>query len=215
MSAEPYATVGTPPPPRGPRGRPPSITARELSEIALRLFNELGFEETTVEDIASAAGVSRRTVFRYYASKNDIVWGDFSTQLDHFRQHLDQAPTSDPIMATVHRAIIAFNDYGEAALPELRVRMRLITTVPALQAHATVRYSEWCAVIADYVARRIGGRADDLIPATLSQASLGASIATFRVWVERGGDLLGQLDTALAAIEGGFSDATLGVERRA
>lgn len=193
------------------KGRPPSTTPDKLTAVALELFSHNGFDATTVNDIAAAAGVSRRTIFRYYSSKNDLVWGDFSAQLERFRVHLRSGPADRPLMTTVRRSIVAFNDYGPAALPELRTRMRLITTVPTLQAHATMRYAEWCSVVAEYVGERLGVPADDLIPATLAQAALGASIATFRVWVDRDGDLLAQLDEALALVAGGFSDEVLGL----
>ncbi|MCQ0020665.1 TetR family transcriptional regulator [Actinomadura madurae] len=62
--------------PSAPRvGRRPRTSRGELERVALRLFAERGFEETTVDDIASAAGIGRRTFFRYYGSKNDVVWG--------------------------------------------------------------------------------------------------------------------------------------------
>ena len=53
-------------------GRAPATTHGELSHVALALFLERGFDHTTVDDIAAAAGISRRTLFRYFPSKNDL-----------------------------------------------------------------------------------------------------------------------------------------------
>jgi hypothetical protein len=75
--------------------------------------------------------------------------------------------------------------------------MRLITGVPALQAHSTLRYAEWRAVIAEFVADRVGGEPDDLIPQTVAHAALGTSMAAFLVWVDDpSSDLVENLEAA-------------------
>jgi TetR/AcrR family transcriptional regulator, regulator of mycofactocin system len=165
-------------------GRPPSTTRSELARIALELFVRQGFDETTVDDVAEAAGVGRRTVFRYYASKNDMVWGEFDRVLDRLRAHLDAEPPDADMLDALGRAVVASNHYEPDQLPELRVRMTLITTVPALQAHSMVRYAEWRAVVSEFVAARLGQRADDLVPLTIGQMALAASMSAFVRWVE-------------------------------
>jgi TetR/AcrR family transcriptional regulator, regulator of mycofactocin system len=62
--------------------------------------------------------------------------------------------------------------------------MRLITGVPALKAHSTLRYAEWRAVIASFVAPRLGCGAQDLAPQTVAHSALGTSMAAFLVWVD-------------------------------
>ncbi|MDT7653925.1 MAG: TetR/AcrR family transcriptional regulator, regulator of mycofactocin system, partial [Pseudonocardiales bacterium] len=75
------------------------MTSRsEIEHIALDLFSERGFDTTTVDDIAAAARIGRRTVFRYYASKNDIPWGAFDEQLDRMRRTFAALPTDLPVM---------------------------------------------------------------------------------------------------------------------
>ena len=65
----------------GPRvGRRPSTTQDHITDVALALFATHGFDEVSVDDVAKAAGIARRTLFRYYASKNAIPWGDFDAQ---------------------------------------------------------------------------------------------------------------------------------------
>jgi TetR/AcrR family transcriptional regulator, regulator of mycofactocin system len=155
-----------------------------VTRTALDLFAERGFEETTVDDVADALGVSRRTLFRYFASKNDMAWGDFDWVLERLRRCLDATPREVPLYEALGRAVVESNRYEDEQLPELRIRMRLITGVPALQAHSALRYAEWREVIAVWVAERLGSAPGDLIPQTVAHAALGTSMAAFLVWVD-------------------------------
>lgn len=188
------------------RGRPRSLSHAQVGAVALRLFARDGFEETTVDDIAAALGVGRRTVFRYYPSKNDIVWGDFDWVLGRLQRHLDLAPTSMPLMEAITHAAIESNRYAPSELPELRIRMTLITTVPALQAHSMVRYAAWRTVVSTFAARRLEGAPDDLLPLAIGHAALGASMAAFSRWVAHPEDDLEQaLVVAYEALAQGFT----------
>jgi hypothetical protein len=89
---------------------------------------------------------------------------------------------------------------------ELRVRMTLITSVPALQAHSMLRYADWRAVVAEYVARRRGDSPQDLIPQTIAFAALGVSMAAFSAWVTGEAELEIALHGAYAALAAGFPD---------
>lgn len=176
--------------------------------MAIELFIRHGFEETTVDAVARASGIKRRTVFRYFGSKNDLVWGEFSVHLDRFRRALEAAPPDTPVMAGVRAAVIAFNDWG-ADEDVLRARMTLITTVPALQAHATLRYAEWRGVVAAFAAARLGLEPDDQGPETAGHVALGVALAAYRRWVDAGGDLLTLIDRGFAVVIAGCSDDQL------
>src|SRR5579872_5890996 len=67
-------------------GRRPVTDRRRLERVAVGLFAQRGFERTTIDDIAAAAGIGRRTFFRYFGSKNDVIWGEFDAQLMHMRE---------------------------------------------------------------------------------------------------------------------------------
>ena len=73
-------------------GRPAVTTRAELEQISLAIFSEQGFDVTSVDEIAAAAGIGRRTFFRYFKSKNDAVWGDFDVQLESFESWFDTCP---------------------------------------------------------------------------------------------------------------------------
>jgi mycofactocin system transcriptional regulator len=188
------------------RGRPPSTSQAEVARAALELFSTRGFDETTVDDIARAVGVGRRTLFRYFSSKNDTVWGNFDVVCTRLRDELAAAPREEPLMCSLGRAVVASNTYPDGQLPELRIRMTLITTVPALQAHSMLRYAAWRAVVAEFVAGRLGLESSDHLPQTIAHAALGTSMAAFVVWVaDPSRDLGRTLEDGYRALASGFS----------
>ena len=208
-------SVAAPAARRGRRGRPPGTSRRELELIALRLFTAQGFEETTIEQIAAEAGVSRRAFFRYFASKPDVLWGQFDTEVAAIRALLDQVPAGLPVMAAVRQAVLAANHYRAADVPELRARMSLVGSVPALMANAAVHYDAWERAIGDFVARRTGQPAGSLYPLAVGRATLAACRAAFDRWVVHAdADLTVYLDAALRALAAGFADDVLTREPR-
>lgn len=199
------------PPRTATRGRPPRTSRGEVARTALELFVRDGFEQTTLSDVADAMHVGRRTLFRYFESKNDMVWGDFDAVLDRLRTLLAGVGPEDDTMEALGRAVVASNHYEGEALEDLRMRMTLITTVPALQAHSMVRYAAWRRVVSEFVAGRMGLTPDDLLPLAIGQMALGASMAAFVRWVEHPEeDLEEHLRTVYDALARGFSTASVG-----
>jgi mycofactocin system transcriptional regulator len=192
-------------PPEATRGRPASTSRQDVARAALDLFARQGYDATTVDEIAAAVGISRRTFFRYYESKPDVVWGEFDAELVRLRDRLAEARASEPMMDVLRRSVIATNRFGAGELDELRIRMVLISTVPTLVAHSAVRYEEWCDVVATFAASRLGGAPDDLAPQTVARASLGAAMAAFASWArDDRGDLVGDVDRAFRLLATGF-----------
>jgi len=198
------------------RGRPASTSRQDVARAALDLFARHGYAATTVDDIAAAVGISRRTFFRYFESKPDVVWGEFDAELGRLRDRLAEAPDSEPLMDVLRRSVMATNRFGAGELDELRIRMVLIGTVPTLVAHSAVRYEEWCDVVAGFAADRLGCAADDLVPQTLARAALGAAMAAFSCWArDEDGDLVVEVDRAFRLLATGFADGATGRERGA
>lgn len=166
-------------------GRLPSTTRGELSRIGLRLFLERGFEETTVDDVAAAAGIGRRTFFRYFSSKNELPWGDFDELLDGLAAGLASAPADAPVADALRRAVVDFNTFPEDQLIEHRERMRLLLTVPALNAYSMLKYASWRGVIAEFVASRRCEDAAAPVPRTVGWACLGICLGAYETWIDR------------------------------
>lgn len=188
-------------------GRPPSTTHAEIARAAVGLFVRNGFEETTVTQVADALGVGRRTLFRYFKSKNDMVWNDFDGVLTRLRVALAEAPPHEPMAVALTNAVLASNDYEGTAFEHLRLRMTLIARVPALQAHSTVRYGAWRAIVAEFVAKRLDQEPDDLLPMAVAHMALGSTMAAFLRWVAHPEeDVQAHLRQSYALLHAAFAD---------
>ncbi|MBB5156790.1 mycofactocin system transcriptional regulator [Saccharopolyspora phatthalungensis] len=181
-------------------------TAAELEQVAFELFAEQGFEQTTIADIARAAGIARRTFFHYFPSKNDIPWGDFDRELDRMRADFRASPPQMPLVDAIRHGLVEFNRVAPEQVPAHRRRMRLILRVPVLQAHSTLRFRAWRQVIAEFVGARVGQPEDALAPQAIAHATLGIALAAYEQWLDRpDSDLTELLDTAMRELVAGFN----------
>ena len=187
------------------RGRRPATTRAEIAAAAFGLFEERGFDDTTVDDIAAAVGIARRTFFSYYASKFELVWGDFDTELQAMRMTADALPAGTSLMAGVRRIVMAFHQVGEAGQAQHRARLALILGTPSLLADSTLRFEQWRAVIAGYAASRLECADDDLLPVVIGYASLGAAMGAYEQWLsDDSADPADLLNAAFTALSRGF-----------
>lgn len=169
-------------------GRRRSTTKDHIANVAIDLFDTYGFNDVSVEDVALAAGISRRTLFRYYPSKNAIPWGDFGTHLREFTEVFDGADLTKPMAVTLRAALLDFNTFDESETARHRQRMRLILESPELQAYSMTLYAGWRDVVAGFVARRTDARPTDLVPQTVGWTMLGVALAAHEHWLARGDD---------------------------
>ncbi|WP_243708526.1 mycofactocin system transcriptional regulator [Actinomadura sp. GC306] len=194
-----------------------ATSAAALERLAFELFARQGFDRTTVDDIAAAAGIARRTFFRYFASKNDLVWGDFEGQLRRLRELLAETGARTPTMDAVRHAVVEFNRFDPQEVPWHRQRMELILGVPVLQADATLRYASWRAVITEFVAARAGVPPSAAVPRLAGHLVLAAAMSAYEHWLASEGraalsDLLDEairhLGDGLAAVLDGTVPAS-------
>jgi mycofactocin system transcriptional regulator len=158
-------------------------TRARIERASLDLFSRRGFEGVTIDEIAEAAGISRRTYFRYFATKADAVWGDFDAHVERLAALLRSAHDEQTLLGSICAAYVEANDYPTAELPQLRQRMQLILTETALLAHSQVRYADVDRVVAEYVARRTRTEPAGLLPRLVATSSRAAATTAFEAWL--------------------------------
>lgn len=201
---------------RGKRGRARSTTRPQIAAVALDLFIRDGYEAVTVEDIAAAAGISRRTFFRYFESKQEVPWGDFEPLLAEFETALNTAPSTESMLSAIRRAVHRFNDVPASELAKHRHRMRILLSTPELVAFSTVRYASWRLVVARFVAARLGTDPTSPVAQAVSWACLGVSLSAYERWIDdESADLQSLIDDGFGGLSELFvSDVLAGARSR-
>ncbi|WP_077090365.1 mycofactocin system transcriptional regulator [Mycobacterium rhizamassiliense] len=188
-------------------GRRRSTTPQHITDLAIELFTTHGFAEVSVDDVAQAAGISRRTLFRYYASKNAILWGDFDAHLAHLENLLDAVGPEVRLDVALRGALLDFNTFDESETAQHRLRMRVILQTAELQAYSMTMYAGWREVMAGFVARRLHLKTNDPLPQTVAWTMLGVALSAYEHWLsDESVTLLGALGNAFDIVGAGLDE---------
>lgn len=175
----------------GLRERKKAKTRLALEDAALDLFASKGFDATTVDEIAAACDVSRRTFFRYYASKEEVFSGDHEVEEAAVFDFISSRPPSEPALASLRAAVEAMAGEMGTDRDRLLAKMRIIQQTPSLESTALQHSSQMVDRIVDALVARSGGEADpdDVFRMRLvTQAAIGALRASIERWASEGGD---------------------------
>ena len=200
------AVIETRPRP-GLRERRKKLTAAELEAAALRLFGERGFDAVTVDDIAAEADVSRRTFFRYFASKEDVLLADHFVQLARLREAMAARPPDETILTALRNALLSLTGDFEDRKEMVILRGRIMRETPSLQARSLVHQRAWEDAMQEMVADRLGvDPAVDLRPGVVAATALAAMRVAFTNWLTNGAtdDLIAMTTEALDLLDGGL-----------
>jgi mycofactocin system transcriptional regulator len=188
-------------------GRPPLTSARTLEEMALTLFVQQGYARTTVDQIAAAARVNKRTFFRYFRSKADVFWRDFDEEVDLIREELAKTSAELPVMAAIREAVMAASRYPVDEVPKLHARMGVIKSEPELLGRFAMHHEAWAHQVSEFVAARTGQPADSLYPLAIGRATLATCRAAYDRWAAQDDpDYTRYIDPALRALADGFAE---------
>ncbi|GAA1001281.1 TetR family transcriptional regulator [Acrocarpospora macrocephala] len=185
----------------------PPISQR-LAEAAVALFDENGYDETTVDDIAARAGVSRSTFFRYYRSKEDAIFPDHDTLLASVDARLRSSTADTAIVAIIDAVRIVLTHYVDDAEVSLR-RYRLVGRVPALRTREIASVARYQRLFREFAGAWLAGSPDaDLRAELVAAAVVAAHNQVLRGWLRSGGtyDPFGPLDHAFRYVIATFRE---------
>lgn len=155
-------------------------------DAATDLFAEKGFDETTVDDIAQAAGVSRRSFFRYFASKNDLMAHGMVNYGAEITAAIDACPQTYSLCEVFRRTVLEVVQKS-AARPRTRKILGILAKYPAARAAELSRLGEVQSLVAKAYARRCGKCGEDRLTASiLAGLTLQVAGVTVRWWYEQG-----------------------------
>lgn len=168
-------------PPLGLRDRKRAQTHARIQAEAMRLFTTQGFEATTLDAVAEAAGVSRRTLFHYFGSKEEIVFSTKAGLGDLIIAAIKARPVEEPLLAMTENALIDMSANFQGAGP--RALARLIRDTPALRAGDQAKHEALERLLADALIAHKGLAHGDLAARTTAVTAIGILKMATEAWL--------------------------------
>jgi AcrR family transcriptional regulator len=194
----------------GLRERKKQRTREAIVDAALRLFEERGFDQTTIADIAEAADIAPRTFFGYFPSKEDVVFADFPETLETLGERLRGRPDEETAIEAIRAWIGGLLEERGVIEERERCRKRVIAESQALAAHNRALMGQVEELLAEQIARDLGDRPDDVRPRMIASSVIGALTALDVKGTDEGEspptkeEALAIVDQALTFLQGGL-----------
>jgi AcrR family transcriptional regulator len=165
---------------------PPSDLRSRLAHAALDLFARKGFEVTTVDEIAAAVGVNRRTFFRYFPAKEDAVFFDFPELLGILKSDLDEG-LGDPIPVAGHALSMQLDELLRRS-DLVHRRDALTQTTPALAERELIWSGEYQRILGEHLGQNYRASRDQMYARIVAAALLAAFNQVVTAWIREGQD---------------------------
>jgi AcrR family transcriptional regulator len=187
------------------RDRTRRAVRAEIAEAAVALFAERGFDDTTVEDIARAVGMTKRSFFRYFATKEDAVLAGTEVLVEQVVEDLRARPADEDPWDCLHEVLRRWEEQIHASGAEL-TGQRLIQSTPALRARVLQKRERWRHAARDVLVARSGGALDDFAADLVTNAATAVLDSVGREWVRTDGraDRAELLDRGFAVLRPTF-----------
>lgn len=161
----------------GLRERKRQSTSQRIQQAALDLFETKGFDETTVEEVAQAAEVSRTSVFRYFGSKDDIVFAAETELLEALLRIMRDDPD-----ATLGEVIVRYAQHIDEVMPDLHKRAAVIARLPKLIERLARVRGRWETAVCEELGARRGASAHSLEDRVAAGMAMSALFVAFLDW---------------------------------
>ncbi len=166
------------------RDRKKNATRERLITEAARLFGAQGFDETTTTEIAEAADVAQRTLFRHFPTKEAVLFGDMVELRFELREALEARPADEPVLEAVRQAVLALADDHQRHAQRRRLQFGLAASVPSVSAYSrAVVQASWEREIIRAAAHRLD--VDPVLdprPEIIAGAAMSALRVATRQW---------------------------------
>ncbi|OBH40348.1 TetR family transcriptional regulator [Mycobacterium intracellulare] len=182
-------------------------THEALRRAALKSFARKGFANVTVTELAREAGVTERTFFRHFPTKEAVLFQDYETQLEWLAEALAQRPPSESLFDAVLASVSAFPHDLEVVRQAATARAELIGA-ERIAGHLRVVQSSFAGVLTDFVRKRNPDMADiDLAAEVAGSALAAALVAAVENWGRKGcvGDLGADVAASLDLVRSGLA----------
>jgi AcrR family transcriptional regulator len=213
--AKPFAQA-VPPQPKSLRQRKREVVQEALSAAAEGLFLSRGFERTTVEQIAHAAGVSRRTFFRYFESKEDVLVERSDRLGERLYAELAARPSEEPPLLAIRNALVPAVEAGIEDADFIRWVIRVLREKSALRRAMMERRNRLEERIAALMAVRLHSRSNDNTPMLLAFITRALHDTAYNAWYDHETDDIAELvDGLIARLRAVVADMPAVAARRA
>ncbi len=193
---------------RSLRERRRDDTLDEIAGLAIDLFGRRGFDEVTVEEIAEAVGISARTFFRYFPSKDDVLLHEFERVHRRLIRAFLQRPPHEGAVVALRNAYVESSSVTDESRPKALTYGRVQLQTAALNARLIGSQTLFSIELIELVAERMRvDRSSDVRPEVITLAMSSVAAAMFRRWVADGGvgspsDVIGaSLDLLIDGLE--------------
>jgi AcrR family transcriptional regulator len=174
------------------RDRQRAAVRDEITEVALELFLKQGFEETTIDQIVAGASVSRRSFFRYFGTKEDIVLGDLLERGRTIADAVALRPAHEDPWEAIRAGLLAAEDLNGTVVedPSELALGKMLFSTPSLYARHLEKRLRWQELLVPLIMKRLGPdvRMPALHAAAIVSSSLSCIDVASRAWIASDGE---------------------------